>query len=130
MRELRPNDAWPEMQVIEGEPLHAELMTLCKNASSEGAFSGEDGEGPMLAVAPKPGRALFWWSERPYLNSTESNLSGEILPDMWHVGCPVRSGKKVALQKFKNFGPEDDMCKHLRWCREGWKRLLNIKSEL
>lgn len=127
MKKLGPDDAWPELHFDESSSgdIHAEVMELCAAASSENMFFGVDKEGPLLAIAPVPGRAVFWWHEgRLYNSSMEAPQDGELLPEMWHIGCPVRSGGKLAMQKFKNFSPEDNTCQRLRWCSEGWRRIM------
>lgn len=120
LRRLKPGDAWPELHVSTGHPLHEELMELCHNASTLKAFTGQKGQGPVLAIAPRPGRAVFWWHE----GSTSKDVPPSDMTNMWHVGCPVRKGKKLSLQKFKNFGPDDPHCKQFHWCDEAWKRIV------
>lgn len=132
MKKLDPDDAWPELHLDEssGDAVHSEVMELCAAASSQNEFFGVDKEGPLLAIAPVPGRAVFWWHEGRLFNSSkEAPQDGQLIPEMWHVGCPVRSGEKLALQKFKNFGPEDDTCQRLQWCSEGWRRILKQARE-
>lgn len=107
---------WPALDFdgAEGTPIFSELMDLCKNASSVATFEGVDGEGPVLAVAPIPGRAIFFWSEGP--SWQQGAASGEILPDMWHGGCPVLRGRKEFMQKFKSFDLRSPECNRHRWC--------------
>lgn len=130
IKSLDATDAWPELQSISGDKLHSEAMRLCAKAATQTAFDGDNGYGPLLAVAPVQGRALFWWHEGPMAyNLTESGPEGDILGNMWHIGCPVQQGKKLSLQKFKNYGPDSDACKRLKWCTESWRRLLGDQMQ-
>jgi len=140
MRNLGPDDAWPQFRLTENDKSYHDLLSVCNEANSSRyheptkypAIEGVHGpeEGPILAVAPMPGRALFWWGEKPYVSETSDgkNISGEIIPDMWHITCPVIHGGKVAMVKYKNYGPDDENCKRSRWCKEAWERIGRAKQ--
>eukprot|EP00747_Dinoflagellata_sp_TGD_P105951 gnl/TRDRNA2_/TRDRNA2_169709_c2_seq1.p1 gnl/TRDRNA2_/TRDRNA2_169709_c2~~gnl/TRDRNA2_/TRDRNA2_169709_c2_seq1.p1 ORF type:complete len:142 (-),score=28.19 gnl/TRDRNA2_/TRDRNA2_169709_c2_seq1:105-482(-) len=107
LKDLKPNDPWPAISVEQGSKLQSHFGGLCERASTA-VPEGVDAVRP-LAVKPVPGRAIVFWHE-----SVEKN---EVLLDVFHAGCPVKQGKKLALQKFKNFYPGHPECQKSKWCR-------------
>merc|ERR1712129_442544 len=81
--------------------IRRKLRSLCDDLSGRtaggqvGADLAEAAATQALAVRPEPGRAAVFWHEQVD-NATS-------LADVFHAGCPVRKGSKLALQKFKSF---------------------------
>merc|ERR1712083_1014643 len=67
-----------------------------------------------LIVKPVPGRAIFFWHE--------TRRKGNAIFDNFHMGCPVKRGEKLALQKFKHFASSESGCQKSKWCRVGFAR--------
>ena len=87
------------------------LFQLCPGSPSgmyDSAFAA--GIKVPLAVQPKRGRAVVFWQE--------SEDGQQILHDMFHAGCDVRAGLKVAFQKFKHFPRHAEGCSAGKslWC--------------
>eukprot|EP00929_Paragymnodinium_shiwhaense_P077496 TRINITY_DN39905_c0_g1_i3.p1 TRINITY_DN39905_c0_g1~~TRINITY_DN39905_c0_g1_i3.p1 ORF type:complete len:226 (-),score=35.35 TRINITY_DN39905_c0_g1_i3:114-791(-) len=100
---LSADGDWPPVQVRDGSDLHTSLTELCPAEGRKRGVKRADDFVAPLAVRPVPGRSIFFWQEVVG--------GGDPLLDVFHAGCPVREGEKLALQKFKNFAPGTPGCK-------------------
>jgi len=109
---LTPYGDWPAVQVEKDSMFHKELSAMCP-AEAKGQDkanqkrNGANNARP-LSVRPVPGRAIFFWQE--VVGGSEP------LIDVFHGGCPVVKGKKMSLQKFKNFAKGSTGCDASKWC--------------
>jgi hypothetical protein len=62
-------------------------------ASLASGLCASSGSNDAVAVTPRRGDALLFWSASP--------TNGSVLRHMWHGGCRVARGEKWTLQQFK-----------------------------
>lgn len=108
---LAPEVPWPTLAVPEDSELYHDMVKACPSA---GHHPGSDNSTAPLIVKPVPGRAIFFWHE--------TRRSGNAIFDNFHMGCPVKKGAKMALQKFKHFAKDHEGCKKSKWCHVGTQR--------
>jgi hypothetical protein len=83
-----------------------EVSDMCAAESARPiGESGGDEPPDYFTMRPKRGDAVL------FLASVPEN--GKMVPETWHMGCPVLRGTKITLQKFKEvwadgYGPEFD----------------------
>lgn len=111
---LEPSVPWPPLSVDEdtSPELHAMMATACPAEGTHRPSAGN--KTAPLIVKPVPGRAIFFWHE--------TRRKGNALFDSFHMGCAVKRGVKLALQKFKHFAAQESGCQKSKWCRVGMAR--------
>merc|ERR1719384_424480 len=120
---MEPTVPWPPLEVDIGQDpeLYAMMLTACPDSGVH-APSANNRTAPLI-VKPVPGRAIFFWHE--------TRVKGNAIFDNFHMGCPVRKGVKLALQKFKHYATEHEGCQKAKWCRVGMARaqeFLKVKK--
>merc|ERR1719265_2015948 len=112
MENLQPEIPWPPLAIDGESELYEQMAKACPKSGLHAPSAGN--QTAPLIVKPVPGRAIFFWHE--------TRAKVDVIFDNFHMGCPVKKGVKLALQKFKHYASGNAGCQKARWCRVGMAR--------
>ena len=112
LENLQQEIPWPTLEIDEESELYEQMAKACPKSGLHAPNAGN--QTAPLIVKPVPGRAIFFWHE--------TRAKGDAIFDNFYMGCPIKKGVKLALQKFKHYASGNAGCQKARWCRVGMAR--------